>query len=61
MFTCWPACYRPGSGTTDVMFVRSTDGGQTFSAPHRINDDPKRLKVSGTGLAHFAVAPNGRH
>src|SRR6266550_5481318 len=25
---------------TDVMFARSTDGGQTFSAPHRVNDDP---------------------
>src|SRR6266571_3551686 len=25
---------------TDVMFARSTDGGLTFSAPHRINDDP---------------------
>ncbi|PYL75806.1 MAG: hypothetical protein DMF26_07465, partial [Verrucomicrobia bacterium] len=30
----------PGRSTTDVMFVRSTDGGQTFSAPRRINDDP---------------------
>src|ERR1051325_577947 len=28
-----------GSGT-DVMFARSTDGGQTFSAPVRVNDDP---------------------
>src|SRR5262249_9394880 len=25
---------------TDVMFARSTDGGATFAAPHRINDDP---------------------
>ena len=25
----------PGRSTTDVMFVRSTDGGLTFSAPHR--------------------------
>src|SRR5437016_10902666 len=30
----------PGRSTTDVMFVRSTDGGLTFSAPRRINDDP---------------------
>src|SRR5207247_9688277 len=29
-----------GRSTTDVMFVRSTYGGQTFSAPHKINDDP---------------------
>ncbi len=44
---------------TDVMFVRSTNGGQTFSAPHRINDDPinhNKWHWMGT----FAVAPNGR-
>src|SRR6059058_288538 len=28
-----------GRSTTDVMFARSTDGGVTFSAPQRINDD----------------------
>ena len=27
------------SNGTDVMFVRSTDGGLTFSAPNKINDD----------------------
>ena len=44
---------------TDVMFVRSTDGGQTFSAPKRVNDDPinpDKWHWFGT----FAVAPNGR-
>jgi len=44
---------------TDVMFVRSTDGGLTFSAPHRINDDPvnpSKWHWFGT----FSVAPNGR-
>src|SRR6266705_1300038 len=36
------ASVQPTGFTTgiDVMFVRSTDGGLTFSAPHRINDDP---------------------
>jgi hypothetical protein len=36
------ATVRPtGFGTgTDVMFARSTDGGLTFSASRRINDDP---------------------
>src|SRR5712671_1027249 len=29
-----------GRSTTDVMFVRSTDDGLTFSAQIRINDDP---------------------
>src|SRR5881628_2205092 len=49
----------PGRSTTDVMFVRSTDGGQTFSAPRRINDDPvnpNKWHWFGT----FSVAPNGR-
>jgi hypothetical protein len=32
-----PTGFSTGS---DVMFVRSTNGGQTFSAPRRINDDP---------------------
>jgi hypothetical protein len=28
------------SNGTDVMFARSTNGGTSFSAPVRINDDP---------------------
>ena len=51
-----PTGFSTGS---DVMFVRSTDGGQTFSAPQRINDDPinhNKWHWFGT----FAVAPNGR-
>src|SRR6266446_2742470 len=48
-----------GRSTTDVMFARSTDGGLTFSAPHRVNDDPvnpSKWHWFGT----FSVAPNGR-
>jgi len=48
----------PGRSTTDVMFVRSTDGGLTFSAPHRINDDGLTNKWHWFGT--FSVAPNGR-
>ena len=47
------------SSGTNVMFARSTDGGQTFSAPHRINDDPvnpNKWHFFGT----LSVAPNGR-
>ena len=47
------------SNGTDVMFARSTDGGQTFSAPLRINDDPinqNKWHIFGT----LSVAPNGR-
>ena len=48
----------PGRTTTDVMFVRSTDDGLTFSAPHRINDDGLTNKWHWFGT--FSVAPNGR-
>src|SRR5206468_6655131 len=53
------ASVRPsGRTTTDVMFVRSTDGGLTFSAPHKVNDDTNTSKWHWFGT--FAVAPNGR-
>jgi hypothetical protein len=53
-----PTGSAPGSGT-DVMFVRSTDGGVTFAPPRRINDDPidpAKWHWFGT----LSVAPNGR-
>src|SRR5436190_22090765 len=54
------ASVQPFSGGgTDVMFARSTDGGQSFSAPQRINDDPvnsNKWHWFGT----LAMAPNGR-
>src|SRR6266481_2864366 len=47
------------SNGSDVMFVRSTDGGRTFSAPRRINDDPvNHAKWHWFGA--LSVAPNGR-
>jgi hypothetical protein len=51
-----PTGSRDGS---DVMFVRSSDGGHTFSAPVRVNDDPvnsSKWHWFGT----LSVAPNGR-
>jgi hypothetical protein len=51
-----PSGFTNGS---DVMFVRSTDGGSTFSAPRRINDDPvNHAKWHWFGT--LSVAPNGR-
>ena len=47
------------SNGTDVMFARSTNDGQTFGAPQRINDDPinhNKWHIFGTP----SVAPNGR-
>ncbi len=44
---------------SDVMFVRSSDSGHTFSAPMRVNDDPvNHNKWHWFGTC--AVAPNGR-
>ena len=44
---------------TDVMFARSTNGGQTFSTPKRINDDPINHS-KWHWLGTLSVAPNGR-
>jgi hypothetical protein len=47
------------SNGSDVMFVRSTNGGITFSAPRRINDDPvNHAKWHWFGT--LSVAPSGR-
>jgi hypothetical protein len=42
----------------DVMFARSTDGGNTWSAPTRINDDLSWDDYQWFGT--MSVAPNGR-
>ena len=51
--------YRNASNPLDVMFSRSTDGGNTWSTAQRINDDAQNL-----GHYHWfgtmSVAPNGR-
>ncbi len=49
----------PGDDPLDVMFIRSTDRGKTWSKPVRVNDDPaggKAWQWFGT----MSVAPNGR-
>lgn len=56
MASVTPTGARTGS---DVMFVRSSDSGHTFSAPVRVNDDPvnpNKWHWFGT----LSVAPNGR-
>jgi len=42
-----------------VAFVRSVDGGSSFSPPVRVNDDPE-VGTHWHWLAAQAVAPNGR-
>jgi hypothetical protein len=55
------ASVQPSGATSgsDVMFARSTDGGQSYEPPRRINDDPvdhSKWHWFGT----LSVAPNGR-
>lgn len=56
LFAAW-ADYR--SGDADILLSRSRDGGATWSAPRRMNDDPPD---NGIDQIHpqLAVAPNGR-
>lgn len=35
----YDATPAPGSDRSDIFYTRSTDGGATFSAPRRVNDD----------------------
>lgn len=50
----------PGSDPMDVMFARSTDGGNSWSAPVKVNSD----EASGTNawqwFGTMGVSPNGR-
>ncbi len=51
-------CQRAGAHHSDIAFSRTTDGGVTWSAPVRINDDPQ-----GNGIDQWQptmeVAPDG--
>lgn len=47
------------TGTENVYFRRSADGGKTWSAPVRVSTDPVGRRVSHY-LPTVAVAPNGR-
>ncbi len=49
----------PGSDPLDVMFVRSPDGGQTWSDPIRVNDDLTTTNA-WQWFGTMSVAPNGR-
>lgn len=49
----------PGDDPMDVMFSRSTDRGQTWSAPVRVNDD-STTNGAWQWFGTMSVAPNGR-
>lgn len=48
----------PTNDVCDVIFARSTDGGQTFSAPIRVNDDAPGQDYQW--MASMSIAPSGR-
>ncbi|HXH59837.1 MAG TPA: hypothetical protein VNI20_00615 [Fimbriimonadaceae bacterium] len=49
----------PGTDPLDVFLARSEDGGATWSAPVRVNDDPANLNA-WQWFGTMGVAPNGR-
>lgn len=49
----------PGTEPLDVHFIRSSDGGNTWSAPVRVNDDGVGLRAI-QWFGTMSVAPNGR-
>jgi len=49
----------PGPDPLDVHLVRSNDGGQTWSTPVRVNDDPPGSNA-WQWFGTLAVAPDGR-
>ncbi len=54
-----PYGWQTGSDPLDVHFVRSTDGGQTWSAPIRLNDDVPN-STAYQWFPMLGVAPNSR-
>ncbi len=50
------AASAPG-GNTDIFSATSRDGGQTFSAPTRVNSTPGDARVNGEQPARVAVKP----
>jgi Neuraminidase (sialidase) len=56
----YPGTPRPEvNGYSDIEYVRSTDGGKTFSAPKNITDDDP-AQLAGQYYPNVQVSPNGK-
>jgi regulation of enolase protein 1 (concanavalin A-like superfamily) len=53
------ASVDPGEGPTDLNFIRSVDGGATWTSPRKITDEPEG-PLSFQWFGTLSVAPNGR-
>ena len=47
------------AGYSDIFYIRSTDGGATWTQPRNITDDPP-AELAGQYYPNIQVAPNGR-
>jgi Neuraminidase (sialidase) len=47
------------AGLSDIAHIRSTDGGQTWSEPRNVTDDPREA-LFGQYFPNVQVAPDGR-
>ena len=53
--------YKGKAGSGDIFYVRSTNQGESFSNPMRVNSQPESAIAAGTIRgAHLAVGKNGR-
>ncbi len=53
--------YRGDPAAGDLFYVRSTDGGTTFSSPIRVNRQPgSAIAIGNIRGAHLALGRNGR-
>src|SRR5438552_2742418 len=53
--------FKGDAAKGDIFYVRSTDGGSTFSAPLRVNSQPGSAVAVGTIRgAHLALGRDGR-
>lgn len=54
-------CSSEDNALFDVLYSHSRDGGQTWSAPARVNDDRERVQHDHRGIGWLGSAPPGNN